>query len=130
MVGRPYEVAVAIACAADRYATGSSPGAEAAATIRDVFATWAQRMHSCGSPTGDLAQAEAAHRDITVAARYWIESGRDDVSAFAARSRTHVGAIDTKWMNQEPTSLVRTSRLRRLLDQFRRIYGAPEATRS
>ncbi len=115
-----YELAVAIACTADRYAAGTSVEAEAAATIRDVFATWVQRIHSYGGPTGFLAEAESAHLDISAAAQDWIESGRDDVPAFAARWRTRVGAIDTTWMKQEPTRLVRRSRFGLLLDHFRR----------
>ncbi len=102
-----YEVAISVALAADRYSGVASADALLASSIRDAFGTWVERIHSYGGPKGNLADAEAAHRDITTALEDWTGSGREDLTAFAERWRDRVGHVDTAWMNEEVSPLVR-----------------------
>jgi hypothetical protein len=94
-----YEVAILVAQAADRYAAGSSPVAVAAATIRDVFATWVKRIH---------APADAVHGEKT------YPPSRN-------RWAAHVGTMDTTWLQEARTPLVRSSRFRHLIKRLRAI---------
>jgi hypothetical protein len=116
-----YEVAISVAQAADRYTEGSSPESVAAATIRDVFATWVERMHAgADSVYGESHDsAFAAHDQISAAISDWRSGGREDLSAFARRWAARVSPIDTTWLQEPATPLVRASRSCRLINRLR-----------
>lgn len=104
-----YEVAVGIASTAVHYCPGGWHFDEAsnaavgvvAASLRDVFGTWAQRIHTHGHVNGSTeAEALDAHRSIEMAVHDWIESGRQDPAAFVARWLPVVGLVDTRWLER------------------------------
>lgn len=98
-----YELAIGIACTAERYQHDPELG-ETARMIRDVFGTYAERIHGYGNQKGVPRElAIAAHDGIATARDDWLRGGRTDVPAFAARWLAAVGEIDTSWM-QEPST--------------------------
>jgi len=104
-----YEVAVGIALTAAHYCPGgwhfdettdSAVGA-VAALVRDVFGTWAQRIHTHGHVNGSTeAEAMDAHRHIEMAVNDWLGSGRLDPPAFVARWLPVVGPVDATWLQE------------------------------
>lgn len=103
-----YEVAVGIALTAAHYCPGgwhfdetdSAVGA-VAASVRDLFGTWAQRIHTYGHVNGSTeTEALDAHRSIEMAVNEWLGSGRLDPRAFVARWLSVVGLVDTTWLRE------------------------------
>ena len=94
--GDPYEVAVMLASQAARLAEDSNSGGSAA-LIRDIFGTYAQRIHSFDGRDG-LPEAEQANREITEALADWEAGDRTDVAGFASRWINRVGGVDTTWL--------------------------------
>ena len=103
-----YEVAVGIAMTAAHYCPGgwyfdgsTEPGLSAvASSVRDVFGTWAQRIHTHGHVNGSTeAEALDAHRGIEMAVDDWLTSGRLDPGAFVDRWLPVVGPVDTTWLH-------------------------------
>lgn len=106
-----YEVAAAIASTAAQYCPGgwhfdedNAAGLAAiAASVRDVFGTWAQRIHTHGHVDGATeAEALDAHRRIEMAVNDWLGSGRLDPAGFVNRWLPVVGRVDIAWLQGEP----------------------------
>lgn len=120
----PYEVAISIASAADRYANDdASPDNEAAVALREVFGTWAARIEAYGTPTGNLAAADEAQGLIVAALTQWNSADPDkDMTAFAMEWRSKLGEVDTGWLDRPAYPLVRASPMVRV-SWLRRVFG-------
>jgi hypothetical protein len=114
-----YEVAIAIASAAGRYAVGDSPEAAAAAMIRDAFGTWVQRIHAPADDADRPDPALAAHEEISLALRDWVSLGRQNPAEFGSRWSARAGLTDISWLERPGERLVRVSRTRRFLRHLR-----------
>jgi len=102
-----YEVAVRIAGTAANYCPGGwnfdkvvgTELARTAASVRDMFGTWAQRIHTHGHLNGSSkAEALDAHQNIERAVNDWLGSGQLDPAAFVARWLAVVGPVDVAWL--------------------------------
>jgi hypothetical protein len=92
-----YEAAIGLTHSARRHAHGSSERARAAASLRDTFGTYVERMQSAEVSTELSA---AAHDGIALAAAEWLASGRDDIVGFSARWQTKVGEAQHSWLDE------------------------------
>ena len=91
-----------------------TPTGGPAALFRDIFGTYAQRIHSYNGRDG-LADAEQANHEITEALADWEAGDRTDVSGFANRWFGRVGEVDTTWLDEPGRPLRKVGALGHLL---------------
>ena len=92
----------------------ADPNGGSAALIRDIFGTYAQRIHDYDGRDG-LAEAERSNREITEALADWEAGDRTDVSGLANRWLGRVGEVDTTWLDKPGQPLRKVGALEHLL---------------
>lgn len=93
-----YEAGVDVASSAHWFADDPVVG-EAAASIRDVFGSWVEVIHTHGHLDGPTeAEALQAHEQIESALEQWRSGGRQNPLTFGRRCRSTLARVHAPWL--------------------------------